>query len=60
MLLFCVRFPPPVRLQEFGHSEEFTNLCSNKDYKLIVNNDNNKKINEKLRISERKERNKTT
>lgn len=37
MLLFCVRFPPTVRLEEFGHAEEITDLCSNKDYKLIVN-----------------------
>lgn len=57
MLLLCVIFSPPVRLQEFGHSEEITDLCSNEDYKLIVNK---KIINEKLRISERKERNKTT
>ena len=57
MLLFFVSFLPPVRLQEFGHSEEISDLCSNEGYKLIVNK---KIINEKLRISERKETNKTT
>ena len=40
MLLFCVRFLPTVRLQEFGHAEEITDLCSNKYYKLIVNKKN--------------------
>lgn len=43
MLLFCVSFLPPVRLQEFGHSEEISDLCSNEDYKLIVNKKNNKR-----------------
>ena len=37
MLLFSVKFSPTVRLQEFGHAEEITDLCSNKYYKLIVN-----------------------
>lgn len=43
MLLLCVSFLPPVRLQEFGHSEEISDLCSNEDYKLIVNKKNNKR-----------------
>ena len=37
MLLFSVKFSPTIRLQEFGHAEEITDLCSNKYYKLIVN-----------------------
>lgn len=28
MLLFCVRFPPTVRLEEFGHDEESKLLIS--------------------------------
>ena len=37
MLLFSVKFPPTVRLQEFGHAEEITDHCSKKNFKLIVN-----------------------